>query len=49
VIVDKRWVAIGAFVALLVAGISYAQTVNQIIQAVYDSANDALRVNQVAP
>jgi len=45
---DKKWLFIGLMSGLVFAAVVYAQTAGQILQTVYDSANTALRVNQVA-
>lgn len=45
---NRKWLLIGVLVGLVTAGVALAKSVNQIWQAVYDSGNTAIRVNQVA-
>lgn len=37
------------FVLTVFASVAYALTTSQILNSVYDSANTALRINQVTP
>ncbi len=45
---SRKWLLFGVIIGLVAAGVAYAQTVNQILNSVYDSSNTALRINQVA-
>lgn len=44
-----RHFAMGFLVGLLLLSVAYAATVQQIWNSVFDSANDAIRINQVTP
>lgn len=44
-----RHFAMGFLVGLALLSVAYAATVTQIYNSIYDSANTALRVNQVLP
>ena len=46
---DRKWFVAGILAGLFVAAVAGAVTVDQIWTNVYDSANNALRINQVAP
>lgn len=46
---DKRFFVAGVIAGLLFSVVVWAITVDQIWVKVYDSANTALRINQVTP
>ena len=44
---DKKWFVIGILLGLSFAAVAYAQTTNQIWQAIYNSAAHTIRVTAV--